>query len=253
MSTQRLICTWVNCTTFGQCIKIRRRAPPLRRIGEPQEASSKKRGFPAQEARQAELPCGDKGGNRGHLWVVVQSLSFQLSSTPWTAACQAFQFFTIFQSLLKVMSIESVMSSNHVILCCPLLLLPSIFPSIRVFSNESALSIRWPKYWSFSFSISPSSEHPGLISFRMDCLDLLAAQGTLKSLLQHHSSEASILQHSAFFMVQFSHLYMTTGETIALARWTFISKVKFLLFNMLSRFVIAFLPRSKCLLISWLH
>ena len=133
------------------------------------------------------------------------------------------------------MSIESVMPSNHLILCRPLLLLPSFFPSIRVFSNESALCIRWPKYWSFSFNISPSNEHPGLISFRMDCLDLLAVQGTLKSLLQHHSSKASVLRHSAFFTVQLSHPYMTTGKTIALTRWTFVGKVMSLLFNMLSR------------------
>ena len=145
------------------------------------------------------------------------------------------------------------MPSNHLILWRPLLLLPSIFPSIRVFSNESVLCIRWPKYWSFSFNISPSSEHPGLISFRMDWLDLLAVQGTLKSLLQHHSSKASILQCSAVFIVQLSHLYITTGKTIALTRWTFVGKVMSLLFNMLSRLVITFLPRSKCLLISWLQ
>ena len=150
------------------------------------------------------------------------------------------------------MSIESVMPSSHLILCRPLLLLPSIFPSIRVFSNESALRIRWPKYWSFSFNISPSDEHPGLISFRMDWLDLLAVQGTLKSLLQHHSSKASILWCSAFLTVQLSHPYMTTGKTIALTRWTFVDKVMSLLFNMLSMFVITFLPRSKRLLISWL-
>ena len=143
------------------------------------------------------------------------------------------------------------MLSNHLILCHPLLLLPSIFPSIRVFSDESALRIRWPKYWSFSFNISPSNEHPGLISFRMDWLDLLLVQGTLKSLLQQHSSKASILQCSAFFMVQLSHPYMTTGKTIALTRQNFVGKVMSLLFNMLSRLVIAFLPRSKCLLISW--
>ena len=139
------------------------------------------------------------------------------------------------------------MPSIHLILCCPLLLLPSIFPSIRVFSNESALGIRWPKYWSFSFSISPSNEYSGLMSFKMDWLDLLAVQGTLKSLLQHHSSKASILHHSAFFIVQLSHPYMTTGKTIALTVWTFVDKVMSLLFNMLSRFVIAFLPKSKCL------
>ena len=145
------------------------------------------------------------------------------------------------------------MPSNHLILCHPLLLLPSIFPSIRVFSNESALPIRWPKYWSFSFSISPSNEYSGLISFRMDWFDFLAVQGTLKSLLQHHSSKASILQCSAFFIVQLSHPYMTTGKTIALTRLTFVGKVMSLLFNMLSRLVIAFLPGSKRLLISWLQ
>ena len=144
------------------------------------------------------------------------------------------------------------MPSNHPILCHPLLLLPSIFPRIRVFSNESALPIRWPKYWSFSFNISPSNEHPGLISFRMDWLDLLAIQGTLKSLLQHHSSKASILWCSAFFIVQLSHPHMTTGKTIALTRWTFFGKVMSLLFNVLSRLVITFLPRSKHLLILWL-
>ena len=151
------------------------------------------------------------------------------------------------------MSIKLVMPSNHLIFCCSLLLPPSIFPSIRVFSNESALCIRWPKYWSFSFNISPSNEHPGLISFRMDWLDLLAVQGTLKSLLQHHSSKASILRFSTFFTVQLSHPYMTTGKTIALTRWTFVGKVMSLLLNMLSRLVITFLPRSKRLLISWLH
>ena len=145
------------------------------------------------------------------------------------------------------------MPSNHLILCPPLLLLPSIFPSIRVFSSESALRMGWPKYWSFSFNISPSNEHPGLSSFRMDCLDLFAVQGTLKSLLQYHSSKASILQHSAFFTVQLSHPYMTTGKTIALTRWTFVGKVLSLLFNTLFRLVITFLPRSKCLLISWLQ
>ena len=143
------------------------------------------------------------------------------------------------------MSIESVMPSNHLILCLPLLLLPSIFPSIRVFSNESVLPIRWPKYWSFSFNISPSNEHPGLISFRMDWLDLLAVQGTLKSLLQHHSSKVAILWYSAFFIVQLSHPYTTTGKTIALTRQTFVGKVMSLLLNMLSRLVITFLPRNK--------
>ena len=144
------------------------------------------------------------------------------------------------------------MPSNHLILCRPLLLLTSIFPRIRVFFNESALRIRWPKYWSFSFNSSPSNEHPGLISFRMDWLDLIAVQGTLKSLLQHHSSKASILQHSAFFIVQLSHPHMITGKTTALTRWISVSKVMSLLFNKLSRFVTAFLPRSKYLLISWL-
>src|SRR5574341_143377 len=145
------------------------------------------------------------------------------------------------------------MPSNHLIFCCPLLLPPSIFPSIRVFSNESALCIRWPKYSSFTFNISPSNEHPGLISFRMDWLDLPAVPGTLKSLLQYHSSKAPILRHSAFFIVQLSHPYMTTGKTIALTRWTFVGKVISLLLNMLSRLVITFLPRSKRLLISWLQ
>ena len=149
------------------------------------------------------------------------------------------------RSLLKLMSIESVMPSSHLILCCPLLLLPPIPPSLRVFSNESTLHMRWSKYWTFSFSVSPSNEHPGLISFRMDWLDLLAFQGTLKSLLQHHSSKASIFWHLAFFTVQLSHPYMTTGKTIALTRWTFVGKVISLLFNMLSRLVITFLPRSK--------
>ena len=153
------------------------------------------------------------------------------------------------RSLLKLMSIKSLMPSSHLILCRPLLLLPPIPPSIRVFSNESALRMRWPQYCSFSFSISPSNEHPGLISFRMDWLDLLAVQGTLKSLLQHHSSKASILRCSAFFTVQLSHPYMTTRKIIALTRWTFVGKVMSLLFNMLSRLVITFLPRSKCLLI----
>ena len=145
------------------------------------------------------------------------------------------------------------MQSNHLILCHPLLLLPSIFPSIRVFSKESALHIRWPKYWSFSFNISPSNEHPGLISFRMDWLDLLAVRGTLKSLLQHHSSNSSILLCSAFFTVNFSHPYMTNGKTIGLTSWTFVEKVMSLFYNMLSRLVITFLPRSKRLLISWLQ
>ena len=156
-------------------------------------------------------------------------------------------------SLLRLMSIESVTPSHHLSLCRPLLLPPSIFPSIRVFSNGSVLCMRWPKYWSFSFNISCSNEHSGLISFRMDWSDLLAVQGTLKSLLQHHSSKASVLQHSAFFMAQLSHPYMTTGKTIVLTRWTFVGKVMSLLFNMLSMLVITFLPRSKRLLISRLQ
>ena len=156
----------------------------------------------------------------------------RLFVTPWTAAHQVSLSITNSRSLLKLMSIESVMPSNHLILCRPLLLSSSIFPSVRVFSNESALSIRWPKYWSFSFSISPSNEHSGLISFRMDWLDLLAVQGTLKSLLQHHSSKASILWHSAFFTIQLSHPHMATEKAIALTRWTFVGKVRSLLFNM---------------------
>ena len=184
----------------------------------------------------------------------VQLLSHvRLFATPWTAAHQASLSITNSQSLLKLMSKESVMPSNHLILWHPLLLLPSVFLNIRVFSNESVLHIRCPKYWSFSFSSSPSNEYLGLISFRIDWLDLLAVQGTLKSLLQHHSSKTSILQHSDFFIVQLSHPYMTTEKTIALTRWTFVGKVTSLLFNMLSRLVIAFLPRSKRLLISWLQ
>ena len=184
----------------------------------------------------------------------VQSLSrVQLFATPWTAGHQASLSFTITRSLLKLTSIESVMPSNHLILCHPILFLPSIFPSIRVFSNESALCIRWPQYWSFSFSISPFNEYSGLISFRMGWLDLLTVRGTLKSLHQHHSSKASILQHSAFFIVQLSHPYMTTGKTIVLTRRTFVGKVMSLLFSMLSSLVITFLPRSNCLLISWLQ
>ena len=174
----------------------------------------------------------------------VQSLShIQLFVTSRTVACQASLFITNSRSLLKLMSIELVMPSNHLILCCPLLLLPSIFPSLRVFSNESALRIKWPTYWSFSFTISPSNEYSGLISFMMDWLDLLAVQGTLKSLLQH-SSKASILQRSAFFVVQLSHPYMTTGKNIALTRQTFVGRVMPLLFNVLSRLVITFLPRN---------
>ena len=184
----------------------------------------------------------------------VQSLrDVQLFATPWTVERQSSLSITNSRSLLKLMSIKSVMPPNHLIFCHPLVLLPSIFPSIRVFSNESVLCIRWPECWSFSFSISPSKEYSGLISFRMDWLDLLAVQRTLKSLLQHHSPKTSILWCSAFFIVQFSHPYMTTGKTIALTRQTFVGKVIIsLLFNMLSRLITAFLSRSKCLLVSWL-
>ena len=183
----------------------------------------------------------------------AQSLSLvQLFATPLIAACQASLSITKPWSLLKLMSIKLVMPSNHLILGCPVFLPLSIFLSIRVFSNESVLHIRWPNYCNFSFSISPSNEYSGLISFRIDWLDLLAVQGTFKSLLQHHSSKASILRHSAFFTVQRSHPYVTTGKTIPLTRRTFAGKVMSLLLNMLSRLVITFLPRSKCLLISWL-
>ena len=179
-----------------------------------------------------------------HVWLFV---------TPWTAAHQASLSIINSRSLFKLTCIESVMPSSHLILCRPLLLLPPVPPSIRVFSSELTLPMRWPKYWSFSFSIIPSKEHLGLISFIMDWLDILALQGTLRSLLQHHNSKASILQHSVFFTVQLSHPYMATGKTIALTRWTFVGKVMSLLFNMLSRLVIPFFPRSKRLLISWLQ
>ena len=182
----------------------------------------------------------------------VQLLScILLFATPWTAACQASLSNTNSQSLLRFMSIESVMPYNHLILCCPLLF-SSVFSSITVFSKESVLCIRWTKSWSFSFSITPFNEHPGLISFRMDWLDLLVVQGTLKSLLQHHSSKVSILWCSTFFIDQLSHPYMTTGKAIDLTRWAFVGKAMSLLFNMLSKLVITFLERSKHLLISWL-
>ena len=189
-----------------------------------------------------------------YLWFSsVQLLSrFRFSVNSWMAACRASLSITKSQGLLKLMSIESVMPSNYLILCCSLLLPPSIFPSIRVFSNELVLHIRYPKYCSFSSSISPYNEYPALISLRRGWLDLLAVQGTCNSLLRHHSSKTSILQCSAFFIVQLLHPYMTTGKTIALTRWTFVGKVMSLLFNMLSRLVITFLPRSKHLLISWL-
>ena len=184
----------------------------------------------------------------------VQSLSYvQLFVTAWSAARQASVSITNSQSFLRLMSIESMMPSNHLTLCHPLLLLPTIFPRIRVFSNESVIRIRWPKYWSFRFSISPPNEYSGLISFRIDWFDLLAVQGTLKSLLQHHNSKASNLWHSIFIMVQFAHPYRTPGKTIALTRWTFIGKVMCLPLKMLSKLVIAFLPRSKRLLFSWLQ
>ena len=179
--------------------------------------------------------------------------SCQILCDPMDCSTPGFPSVPNSQSLLRLMSIELVIPSNHLIICRPLLLLPSIFPSIRVFSNESVLHIRWPKYWSFSFNITPSNEHPGLISFRLDWLDLFAVQGTLKSLLQHHSSKASILWRSAFFIVQLSHPYVTTGKATVLTRWTFVDKVMSLLFNMLSRLVITFLSRSKRLLISWLQ
>ena len=192
-----------------------------------------------------------------HIFYTVSSLQslshIRLFVTPWIAARQASLSITNSRSSLKLISIESVMPSNHLILCHPLFLLPPILPSISVFSSESTLRMRWSKYWSFSFSIIPSKEHPELISFRMDWLDLLAVQGTLKSFLQQHSSKASILQRSAFFTVQLSHPYTTKGKTIALTRWTFVGKIMSLLFNMLSRFVKTFLPRSKHLLISWLQ
>ena len=195
--------------------------------------------------------------NREPWYRSILESSVQFSSVAWSCPtlCDPMSCSTPgnSQSLPKLMSIESVIPSNHLILYRPLLLLPSIFPSIRVFSNESALHIRWPKYWSFSFNISPSNEYSGLISFRTDWLNLFPVQGTLKSLLQHHSSKASILWCSAFFTVQLSHPYMTTGKSIALTRWAFVGKIMSLLFNMLSRLVMTFLPRSKRLLISWLQ
>ena len=203
----------------------------------------------------SHLPIHTHAAGNGPLcFSSVQSLCrVQLFATPCISGRQASLSITNSLRLFKLMSIESVMPSSHLILCHPLLLLLPSTPSIRVFSNKSTLHMRWPKYWSFSCSISPSNEHPGLISFRMDWLNILAVQGTLKSLLQHRSSKASILQPSAFFTVQLSHPYMNSGKTIALTRWTFVGKVMSLLFNMLSRLVIIFLPRSKHLLISWLQ
>ena len=197
------------------------------------------------------LSCKRRPGGKTHT-SSVQSLSRVRLCDPTDRSTPGLPSITSSQSPLKPMSIEAVMPSSHLILCHPLLLQPSIFPSIRVFVNESALRIRWPN-WSFSFSISPSNEHPGLISFRMDWFDHLGVQGTLKSLLQHHTSKTSILRHSAFFTVQLSHPYMTTGKTIALTRRTSVGKVMSLLLNILSRLVISFLPRSKRLLISWLQ
>ena len=201
--------------------------------------------------------CPSKGGTFFFVWNVQFSSVTQSCPTlcnPMNRSTPGLPVsITNSRSLLKLMSIALVTPSSHLILCHPLLLLPPIPPSIRVFSNESTLRMRWPKYWSFSFSISSSNEYTGLISFRMDWMDLLAVQGTLKNLLQHHSSQASIFRHSAFLTIQLSHPYMTTGKTIALTRWTFIGKVMSLVFNMLSRLVITFLPRSKRLLISWLQ
>ena len=194
---------------------------------------------------------------------IILSLSVQFSlitqsvvsdsATLWNVVRQAYLSITNSRSLLKHMSIMSVMPSNHLILCSPLLFLPSVFPSIRVFSSESVLCIRWPQYWIFSFSTSPFNEYSGLISFRTYWLDILAVEGTLKRLLKHHSSKASVLPCSAFFIVQLSHPYVTTGKNIALTRWTFVGKVMSLLYNMLSRLIIEFLPRSKCMLISWMQ
>ena len=207
-----------------------------------------------QPLGQEDLLEEENGNPLQYQFSSVQSLSrLWLFETPWIAVCQASLSITNSRSSLRLTSIESVMPSSHLILCRPLILLPPIPPSIRVFSNESTLSMKWPNYWSYSFSIIPSKEIPGLISFRMDWLDLLAVRGTLKSLLQHHSSKASILRRSAFFTVQLSHPYMTTGKPIALTRWTFVGKVMSLLLNMLSRLVITFLTRSKRLLISWLR
>ena len=221
---------------------------PLRRLGSPYTLVFTFLGHTSPLAA-----CGEKAPPSAPLVSSVQSLRCVRLCDPMDFSSQASLSITNSQSSLKLMSIESVMPSNHLILCCPLLLPPSIFTSIWVFSYESVLHVRWPKYWSFSFSISPSSEYSRLISFRMDWLDFLAVPGTLKSLLQHHSSKASILQCSAFFIVQLSHPYMTTGKTVALTRQTFDGKVLSLLFNMLSRLVMAFLPRSKCLIISWLQ
>ena len=222
------------------------------------QSRGRKESDTAERLNKTELKINDNNNNKHTVnnksFSSVQLLSrVWLFATPWTTARQASLSITNSRSSLKLISIKSVMPSSHLILCCPFLLLPLIPPSIKVFSNESTLLMRWPKYWIFSYSISLSNEHPGLISFRMDWLDLLAGQGTLKSLLQHHSSKASILRHSAFFTAQLSHPYMTTGKTIALTRQTFVGKVMSLLFNRLSRLIITFLPRSKCLLISWLQ
>ena len=212
---------------------------------------SRKSGHPCFFRILDEIPCFSLKSMRLTISSVAQSSPTLCN--PMDCSTPVSQSINNSQSLHKLMSIKSVMPSNYLLLSCPLLLPPSIFTSIRVFSNESVLQIRWPKYWSFSFSISLSNKYPGLISFRMDWLNLLADQGTLKSLLQHHSSKTSTLQHSAFFLVQLSHPYMTTGKTIALTICTFAGKVISLLFNMLSGLAIAFLLRSKHLLISWLQ
>ena len=214
------------------------------------QSRGRKESDTAERLNKTELKINDNNNNKHTVnnksFSSVQLLSrVWLFATPWTTARQASLSITNSRSSLKLISIKSVMPSSHLILCCPFLLLPLIPPSIKVFSNESTLLMRWPKYWIFSYSISLSNEHPGLISFRMDWLDLLAGQGTLKSLLQHHSSKASILRHSAFFTVQHSHPYMTTGKTIAFTRRTFVGKLMSLLLNMPSRLVITFLPRSK--------
>ena len=223
------------------------------REGDTKEIASARLSRDMSEQKEVLLLVLFKNAGDRIMFSSVQSFSrVRLFATTWTAARHASLSITKSQSLLKLMSIELVMPSNHLILCRSLLLPPSIFPGIRVISNESVLHIRWPKDWRFRFSISPSNEYSGLISFRMDCWISLQSKG-LKSLLQHHSSKASVLLCSAFFIVQLSHPYMTTGKTIALTRWTFFGKVMCMLFNMLSRLVITFLPRSKRLLISWLQ
>ena len=246
---------FANCEIFYKCKEINIIIIKYKnREGDTKEIASARLPRDMSEQKEVLLLVLFKNAGDRIIFSSVQSFSrVRLFATPWTAARHSSLSITKSQSLLKLMSIELVMPSNHLILCRPLLLPPSIFPGIRVISNESVLHIRWPKDWRFGFSISPSNEYSGLISFRMDWLDLLAVRGTLKSLLQHHSLKASILWHSAFFIVQLSHPHVTTGKTIALTRWTFVGKVISLLFNMLSRLVITLLPRSKRLLISWLQ